>query len=128
MFRITYLLLLFGILFSCTRSGMDTRDLAFIKGKWTTSGALDSAHAWLLEYTFTDESFSMTGYPPISRNGKFRLKTVNEEEYKLNIYDQTGDPPPLETDSMQLIFNRKDMTLFIDGTGPFHKSEETEKH
>ncbi len=98
-------LLLMAGLYSC-----GSGNYSKLQGKWGASGNLGDStemRAWFINYEFTDRSYKMTGYPPISEEGSIEI--VEEKGDSLQIYFNVTKSSP-ETKS------HKDWVVLKNGT------------
>ena len=81
-----------------------------LQGKWGASGSLGDStemRAWFINYEFTDRSYKMSGYPPISEEGSIEI--VEEKGDSLQIYFNVTKSSP-DTRS------HKDWVILKNGT------------
>ncbi len=115
--NLLYTLLLSLLMVSC--SGLST-PFKKMEGKWTAGGDQGDGHSWYMEYTFTGNKYSMTGYPPISESGKMELKVANGDSLLIGFKVIKSDPEYKDHDEWVVI---KGDELMLSGM-MFHKQIE----
>lgn len=56
-----------------------------IEGEWTVSGTLEGGFSWFATYTFTDEEYHLSGYPPLDDKGTYTIKSQEGTTYVLEM-------------------------------------------
>jgi len=101
-----------AVLFSLASSCGGSKKL---EGKWSASGNLGDStdmHSWYLEYNFTGNNYSVTGYPPLSESGTYEV--IEEKGDSLNIYFNVINSSP-ETKSHKEWLVCRDSVLVSGG-------------
>ena len=111
------LLLLFGV-WAALSGILYTVASEPFDGKWYTSGILEDNNeynfGWYIEYTFDHHMYSMKGYPPIARQGTYKVLSQEGETYKIEITYRDSDTNEERIDTMVLSYNGE--TITINGT------------
>lgn len=94
----------------------------FIQGGWNAAGDQGEGHSWYLEWTFSNGTFEVTGYPPLHQTGKYRLTASEGSALTLELYDQAGDWPA-DDRAITILVDQAGDALTIDGQGPFSRVE-----
>ncbi len=63
-----------------------------IQGEWTATGELEGGFNWFSTYTFDDQTYALTGYPPIDDKGTYEILNKNENTYTLSITPESEEP------------------------------------
>ena len=96
-----------------------------IQGTWHLTGTLPptksgSTFTWFLEWTFSDDSFSLTGYPPLGQKGKYRILKQEDNKLTINLYEQSGNFGNKDK-QIEIVVNNDNKSLKIDGKEGFSK-------
>jgi hypothetical protein len=92
----------------------------FIQGQWSYSQDLGGGFASTLTWDFRSGHFTLEGCPPLSQEGDYRVVKSDGDNVTLRLVNQSGDLPTADRD-LEIVLNRSDETLMIDGQGPFHR-------
>jgi hypothetical protein len=96
----------------------------YLRGTWRLDGELrnnNSGHPfhWFLEYTFScDGTFVLTGYPPLSQKGKYRVLSTDEDKLILELYEQSGNFGTKDK-QIEIVIDKEKERLRIDGKEGF---------
>lgn len=89
-----------------------------LNGTWSAGGTLPNndgspGMSWFLKYVFNGNTYSMTGYPPLSEKGRMELLEQNGKEMEVKMMPEGQTPRTvrliLYTDSLALnnqVFHR----------------------
>src|SRR5688572_22516604 len=69
-----------------------TSPLKKLEGKWTTGGSIDEYHSWYLEYRFNGNNYELVGYPPISENGRMKVKETRGDSILVEFIVKKSSP------------------------------------
>lgn len=72
------ILTIIGIVILAAALGTYYLNSAPLKGTWTASGQAGQGISWTLSYTFTKNSYTLTGYPEISEQGTYTIISADE--------------------------------------------------
>lgn len=73
-------------------SGCSSSPLKKLEGKWTTGGSIDEYHSWYLEYRFKGNSYELIGYPPLSENGRMKVKETRGDSILVEFMVKKSSP------------------------------------
>ena len=90
-----------------------------IQGAWRLTGS-NGRHAWFLEWTFEQGKFTLKGYPPLYREGSYRIIKTEGSKLTLELYDQKGNFGT-ENSQIEIVIDKDKDKLKIKGQGPFSR-------
>lgn len=117
-FRTTLILFIIPLLVACNLSNPQEK---YIRGTWRASGSLDETHAWYLDWTFSDGTFEVQGYPPLQQTGNYEVVSSDEENITLKLTNQQGDWPTDDRE-ITILIDTVNETLTVDNQGPFTRT------
>ena len=63
-----------------------------LEGRWEASGSQDEEHSWFIEYNFKGDTYTKSGYPPLSEKGKIKLKEGTGDSLLITFIVEKSDP------------------------------------
>lgn len=113
-----FLLLFIALVgFSLAPARVTDSDEQRIQGTWRLAGS-SGGHAWFLEWKFEQGKFTLTGYPPLSQEGSYRIIKTDGAKLTLELYDQKGNFGT-ENSQIEIVTDKDTDKLKIKGQGPF---------
>jgi hypothetical protein len=101
-------LLLLAGLYSCS-----SENYSRLQGKWGASGNLGDStemRAWFINYEFSDRSYKMSGYPPISEEGTYEI--IEEKADSLLMYfNVTKSSPETKSHKEWVVLKNNSVTI-----------------
>lgn len=87
-----------------------TSPLNRIQGEWKAGGDDGEGHSWYLTYTFTKDSYTMKGYPPIAETGKLKCKEVKGDSMLIE-FNVDKSSPNLSDHTNWIVIKENTMVL-----------------